>query len=605
MRIAPAFMRDPIAPPVKVLTAADVVAIESVDWQDRVAGHTPFTAILSQAQRQATAPAIIDLIEEDGELHAQTISYAELGDSLVRTANLFASLAHGKPPVVAIVAPSRPDALSCLWAASSTGCAAPINPFLKFEHIRGILNAIEADVVVISGRHLAVDTYDALLALGEASGGPVVLCLDQPEESSSFSQLIAAQSPELISAQLAGSGEVTALFHTGGTTASPKLVKHTGGQQLLNAWCADALYTDGPAPVIAHGMPNFHVGGAIVSALRALMFGYKLLNLTPSGFRSPIVVGRFWSLAEEFGITSMLATPTTYGVLLGTASSQVGTNVDMVAGGSGLPLALGRLFRSQLGLSIRQLWGMTEGHGVLAFQRPGTLVEGSVGPPIPYHAVKLDENGVVLVGGPCVTTGYLGDESEGLLLHDKAGTWLVTGDTGRISDDGELFIVGRAKDIIIRGGHNLDPAVIEDAAAQHEAVLYAAAVGKPDAQKGELPVLFAQLKPGHDIEPSQLCEFCADRVTERAAAPVEVRLIREMPVTAVGKIFRPALREQLITETIASELARHLPDVNYKLSMTERGVAVIRLADASQRISEVGRRIEALLQQFTFPFEIS
>ena len=180
---------------------------------------------------------------------------------------------------------------------------------------------------------------------------------------------------------------------------------------------------------------------------------------------------------------------------------------------------------------------------------------GSVGRPLPYartRVVKLDadgrllgdcaadEIGVVAMAGPGVFSGYLSD------VHNRgafvAPGWVNSGDLGRLDEQGQLWITGRAKDLIIRGGHNIDPAPLEELLYRHSAVALAALVGQPDAYAGELPVAYVQLKPDATTTATELIAYLRERTPERAAVPVALHFVTPMPLTAVGKIFKPALR---------------------------------------------------------------
>jgi fatty-acyl-CoA synthase len=140
-------------------------------------------------------------------------------------------------------------------------------------------------------------------------------------------------------------------------------------------------------------------------------------------------------------------------------------------------------------------------------------------------------------------------------LGRTADGWFISGDLGHLSEDGWLAISGRAKDIIIRGGHNIDPALIEEALQNHAAVETCAAVGQPDGYAGELPVIYAVLKPEARATIEELQEFMADRIAERPALPKAVYLIEEMPLTAVAKIFKPALRLDAARRAFTAALA--------------------------------------------------
>jgi fatty-acyl-CoA synthase len=193
---------------------------------------------------------------------------------------------------------------------------------------------------------------------------------------------------------------------------------------------------------------------------------------------------------------------------------------------------------------------------------------GSVGLRLPYTEVRIADVGPdgairgdcplgtighVLMRGPQVTPGYLDPRHDkGAMLADG---WLDSGDLGRLDADGYLWLTGRSKDLIIRGGHNIDPIVIEEALARHPAVETAAAVGLPDAYAGELPMAFVQLRPGADATADALREFCRKEIPERAAVPVQVVPIPAMPLTGVGKIFKPALRLDAAQRAFEAALA--------------------------------------------------
>jgi fatty-acyl-CoA synthase len=123
-----------------------------------------------------------------------------------------------------------------------------------------------------------------------------------------------------------------------------------------------------------------------------------------------------------------------------------------------------------------------------------------------------------------------------------ADGWLATGDLGWIDGEERLHLSGRSKDLIIRSGHNIDPKTIEDALGAHPAVQLCAAVGQPDAYAGELPVAFATLAPGMKASEAELLAFTAARVDEAPAKPKSVIVIEQMPMTNVGKIYKPELR---------------------------------------------------------------
>ena len=132
---------------------------------------------------------------------------------------------------------------------------------------------------------------------------------------------------------------------------------------------------------------------------------------------------------------------------------------------------------------------------------------------------------------------------------------LDTGDLASVDGNGYVRLVGRAKDLIIRGGHNIDPLTIEDALLEHPEVISAAAVGQPDAHSGEVPVAFVALAPGSELTVEELNARAAERVPERAATPERVEIVDAIPLTAVGKPFKPELRRRAAEQAARAALA--------------------------------------------------
>ncbi|MEO1950240.1 MAG: acyl-CoA synthetase, partial [Thioclava sp.] len=143
------------------------------------------------------------------------------------------------------------------------------------------------------------------------------------------------------------------------------------------------------------------------------------------------------------------------------------------------------------------------------------------------------------------------DKNHDLFAEER---FLRTGDLGRIDEDGYLWITGRAKDLIIRGGHNLDPAEIEDALLSHPAVAFAGAIGQPDSFAGELPCAYVELVADAEVTDEELMEHARANIHERAAVPKYLEVMEELPKTAVGKIFKPDLRKKAITRVLNAEL---------------------------------------------------
>jgi fatty-acyl-CoA synthase len=316
----------------------------------------------------------------------------------------------------------------------------------------------------------------------------------------------------------------------------------------------------------------FHVAGAIIFGLAATNAGVELILPTPLGLRNKAVVGNHWKIVEALRPTMLCGAPTSMTAVQGISPDErdISSALHWITGGTILSPELADRFESLLGIGVREIFGMTETSGVIAITpRLGMRKRGSVGFRLPYcelkiaklepggkvgQAVEVGQSGSVLFRGPNRFDGYL-DEShnEGVLLDDG---WLMTGDLGRVTPDGYLAITGRAKDLIIRGGHNIDPAMIEEVAYQHPSVLLSAAIGEPDAYAGEVPVLYVTLRPGSFVEPNELMAFLTPRIAERPARPRSILVVPDIPITAVGKVFKPPLRIDAARRAVDTLIAR-------------------------------------------------
>jgi len=219
-------------------------------------------------------------------------------------------------------------------------------------------------------------------------------------------------------------------------------------------------------------------------------------------------------------------------------------------------------------MKILEGYGLTEGTCASSFNPyHGQQKVGSIGLRLPYMQMQIlmvdsdgkfvreadvDEIGAVCIKGPNVFNGYL-DDAQNQGIWPKEG-WLNTGDLGRQDRDSFFWLTGRTKELIIRGGHNIDPAAIEDPLYRLPGVQVAAAVGRPDPYAGEVPIAYVQLQEDTDLSEAQIIEYLKKEIGERAAIPKEVYIVDQIPLTPVGKIFKPSLRWQAIERVYEAEL---------------------------------------------------
>ena len=146
----------------------------------------------------------------------------------------------------------------------------------------------------------------------------------------------------------------------------------------------------------------------------------------------------------------------------------------------------------------------------------------------------------------------------------------ITGDIGHVDAEGRVFVTGRAKDVIIRGSHNIDPGLIEEALLRHPDVQLAAAVGEPDEYAGELPVAFVVLKPGAAVTARELLAFVEPHIAERPALPKRIELLPALPLTAIGKVYKPALRARAIERALRERLSRDVDTQGVQVAVLDQ-----------------------------------
>ena len=570
-------------------TAADVAAIEAVPLHERLEAASTYEALQIGARHNPQAPAIQFLPTCDPAEDAVVITHAQFLARVTQAANLFASLGVGPGDVVSLLLPLVPQNFYALFGAEAAGIANPVNPLLEPHQLAEILNAAQTKVAVVHGYNAGSDIWDkvqkiraqvpSLKAILLVGGEPVAVGGnggDGGQQVLNFDAEIGKfPADRLTSGRQINRHDTAAYFHTGGTTGTPKLVRHTHENQVYQAWVCNVMLNAGPGRNMLFGLPLYHVGGALTQGLSGLASGGCLVVLSASGWRNAAAVKNVWKLLARFQCPVFGGVPT----VLAAAAAVPWEGVDLgclkafSGGGSAIPVAVGEKFASHFGLPVLEVYGMTETssvHTISYMDRPVRL--GTVGHAVPYsrvRVVRVDANdqfagdckageiGVVSMAGPGVFSGYLND------IHNQHAFvepgWVNSGDLGRLDDEGYLWITGRAKDLIIRGGHNIDPMPIEEAFYQHPAVALAAVVGQPDAYAGELPLAYVQLKPGASSDTkamaTELHDWVRARTPERAAIPVAVHVIDAIPLTGVGKVFKPQLRWQAAQNVFSQLLA--------------------------------------------------
>jgi len=573
----------------------DRIAIENeMPWEARDLPKTLYHLLARTAHKFPENKAISYQLLSGPTDRAETLTWAQLLARTSQAANLFRSLGVGESDVVACVLPNCTETFVTILGGAIAGIVNPINPLLEPEQIASILRETNAKVVVTLKPFPKTDVAQKVAeAVRHAPHVDTVLEIDlnrylTPPKSwlvpllrpkiegkaliahadyKDFNKEVSKQ-PDTLSFDDGGQDRVAFYFHTGGTTGMPKVAQHKYSGAIYNGWLGHRLlFTENDN--IMCPLPLFHVFACHVIGMAAVASGAHVVYPTPAGYRGDGVFDNFWKLIERWKISFIITVPTAVSALMQRkVDADISTVKTAFSGSAPMPLELFKRFESASGVTIVEGYGLTEATCLVSCNPPaGEKKVGSIGIPFPYTDVRImrgtpdgpqdcavDEIGEICISNPGVYAGNTYTEAaknSDLFYDDK---YLRTGDLGRIDPDGYLWITGRAKDLIIRGGHNIDPGEIEEALLAHEAVAFAGAIGQPDAYAGEMPCAYVELVEGATVSGEELMEHCKVHVHERAARPKFIGIVDELPKTAVGKIFKPDLRKLAITRVFNAAL---------------------------------------------------
>ncbi len=525
-----------------------------------------------------------------------TWSYAELAGTVTRIANALTTLGVRRGDAVTLAGVNTSTLYAATLAAQAAGIAAPVNPALSSERITELIRRTGSRVLVTAGPELDPQLWPRLLEVARQAGMTAVLAL-RPDGARGappalgvsgdgdpdgrgpvvayLDEVIAGQPGDhLAGADLPEAGDLAAFVHTGGTTGAPKVAAHTHANQLACAYGIALCSGLAPGEGVLGGLPLFHVNALIVTGVAPMFSGARVVWPGPAGYRDKALYARFWTIIEHYRIAAMSAVPTVYGTL-----AQVPVDADIAAlrlpivGASPLPASVREDFAAHTGRRLLEGYGLTEATCATTWTRPCEERPGSVGRVLPGQQIKAvttgddgswtdcgpGQTGVLVIGGPAAFAGYVTDRALGGPRVSRDGIvrdgWLDTGDLGQVDDGGFVSLTGRAKDLIIRGGHNIDPRVIEDALLAHSAVRAAAAVGRPDRHAGEVPVAYVVPAAPGTFDEAELLAWAGAAIDEPAARPKHIHPTTAIPVTEVGKPFKPALAADAAVRAITEALA--------------------------------------------------
>lgn len=608
-----------------VRTLADIVELEKVPLEERITRWDFALNLIDgcriDPQRAALHATHNGLV--DGPV--KTWLYRDLERHAIQIANWLRRQGVGPEDAVAIISPTVPAIFAALMGGLLAARPFPINWMLEPAALHDLLEQAHVKAVISLGPTPGFEVWERVTqAMVGMTSPPVLWTVHDAHGDAHSDDLLSlaavCASDALEFARATATRKTVACYvHSGGTTGEPKIVKVLHGGMVYRQWAANQGLAFSPRDVVLSDTPLFHIGGLLVRGLVSTAGGQTTVIPSMHGARDKNYLANYWRYVERFGITQISGVPTTLSVL---AKQPPTTEVIsslrpyFATGSTAMAPAIQARIEEISGARALQSYGLTENtsHATLD-PRDGEIRTGCSGIRVPYmglRVVKMDakgkvlrdcdlhEVGMVVLSGPGVAGGYLNpQQDQGVFLPDGQ---LVTGDLGCLDADGYIRISGRQKDLIIRGGHNIEPRVIEEALMHSPAVALAAAVGKPDSHAGELPVAYVQLHPGMQVTEQALLEVAAAHISERAAVPKEIFFLDRLPLTAVGKPQKHLLQLDAAQRVFAQALQNVRGDWTHCVEHSDGGLRLTVKVPTAR--PELIAEIEKILSTYSVQYRV-
>ncbi len=631
-----------------IATLEDIRAIEQTPIEEQDIPTSTYEGFADAATECGNDIALTYFLQGKTYQQSYDYTYQEVLQKTHQIANMFHHLGFGKEDVVALILPNLPETAFCLTAIPAVGIVMPINPLLDPKHWVEILNAAGAKALITIGPFLRTrtDIWEKVDRIrNEVPSLKHIFQVDMSNYLEGFKKSLvkfiigfkskgkstpaqqiwdfqekinAYNASHLDFTRQTDPQDVAAYFHTGGTTGVPKIAMQTHRNICFNVWAnGNNVDTSDDAQTMFCGLPLFHVLGAMVTLNIPFSGGARIVMGSPRGYRDQGVVDNIWKIVEHYQINYLAAVPALYKQFtdVPVAKSDISSIKMAVCGGAALPVEVYKNFEKTTGVRILEGYGCTEATCTCASNPlKGDRKIGSIGFAIPYselQAVVLDdagqfvrfceadEVGNIITRGDHLFKGYkdaVHNRKVWIDTGDGKGKWYNTGDLGRRDANGYYWLTGRKKELIIRGGHNIDPKMIEEPMYKHPAVAVAAAVGRPDPKVGEIPVLYVELATNKSCTVDELLTFAQTHISERAAIPKAIHLIDKMPMTSLDKIFKPDLIIREIKDVFQKEIAGmenvHLKQIEV---LNDRKRGMVAQLSFQQKINQ--QQLEALQQK--------
>lgn len=612
-------------PPIHSL--ADIEALEKPPLESHIFSWNVNDWIRRGWDQDPKKVAIHFLQNADPEETPESVTYEQLRQRSNQAANLFYASGVRANDAVLYVLPSVPQLFYTQFGGIAAGVACCINWMLRPAQILDLVRNANTKVLVVLGPTPGYEIWENIQSIRSQLPASVrVMSVQMPGGTkipeSDFDDLCATQPGDrLLFERDISPDDLAGYVHSGGTTGSPKLVKLTHRCFSFKCWSNAVVSGLLSSDSLFATNPPFHIAGFFGRGILSTAWGVTIVSPGPQGARGQNFITNHWKLVEKYRITHFGGVPTMLSMLVKNPPkdediSSLGPHGT--AGSAAMPVEIAREFERVIGIRTLLTYGATEyTQNVCTAPRDGEPRYGSVGLRFPYTSVKTavigrdgeierecrsGEAGVIVVKSPAVTPGYVNPEQNtGVFTSDG---YFKSGDLGRFDAEGYLWITGRAKDLIIRSGHNIEPGGIENALLKHPEVLLCAAVSKPDAYAGELPIAYVQLVKGARVTAAELAAFAAQHVPERPAAPKEVIILDAMPLTDVEKADKTKLRydaaERAFAEVLGAALGEGIGfSVRAGADESQATIITVSIAVEAAMRAAIERRIAEVMKSYT------
>jgi acyl-CoA synthetase (AMP-forming)/AMP-acid ligase II len=474
------------------------------------------------------------------DVNGGVIDHAGLRAEVDRLADQLRALGLGAGDRIAIVLPNGPEMVYALLAAMAVGCAAPLNPKYREDEFRFYLDDLDAAALLA----LEGSATDARSATPDKT---IVIDVRSEDGRVEFVAPDGAVTPPATSAR-PGPDDQALVLHTSGTTSRPKIVplrqRNLAASARNIASSLELTESDRALAV----MPLFHIHGIMASMLAPLSAGAAVIATT--GFDA----FKFHRWVADLQPTYYTAVPTMHQMVLARAGDRGNTSLRFVRSSSAsLPGAVLDDLRTLFDVPVIEAYGMTEASHQMTCNPlpPRSTKPGSVGIPTGIEVTILDKagnelprgtRGEVSIKGPSVVDGYENNPT----ANESAFTngWFRTGDEGMLDDDGYLFLTGRLKEQINRGGEKISPLEIDDVVLRHPEIAEAVAFAIPHDKLGEDVGLAAVRVAGSELSEKELRDYLSTQLAP-FKLPRTIVFVDEIPKGATGKIQRIGLAGRL------------------------------------------------------------